>query len=136
MLNRLFNWLPLPVAIRTDALKLTDIFDGFLLATPKRRTPVRKKWQQKYGCDNWKYGTKLWKPKRNIVTCPECGDFHEIHTICRTCFAKVEEKTNEFLMKEKSEQSQRVWFSPNLAQAKANTSESIETKSPRPIDGS
>ena len=117
MLNRLFSLIPLPVVNGVTRLTLKDIFDGILLATPKRRTPVRRKWQQLYGDDNWKYGQKLWKPKRNIATCQECGGFFEYGTICRSCYTKVSTQTKELAEKKFQEVGhQRAWFEPELAQ--------------------
>lgn len=85
---------------RNPIVSLKDILDGIVFATPKSRTPLRKIWRRKYGDDNWHSGgTKLYKAKRNITTCSECGTFHEFHTICRTCFKKVQDESNEIIEK-------------------------------------
>lgn len=78
-------------------IQLNDLLDGYLWATPKNRTPSRKIWARKYGSDNWKYGGKLWKPRANIVSCLECGSFHEFHTICRNCFNKVSDESKKII---------------------------------------
>lgn len=31
------------------------------------------------------------------MTCLECGDFHEVHAICRSCFAKVQKESEKIL---------------------------------------
>lgn len=88
-----------PVQQSNAVTTLQDIFDGFLLATPKNRTPIRRILSKRYGNENWKYGQKLFKSKQNIVSCLECGDFHEIHAICRSCYKKVEEESKKILEK-------------------------------------
>lgn len=85
-------------------LDLKEIFDGFLWGTPKRRTPRKKLWSRRYGNDNWGSGTKLWKPKRNIISCLECGSFHEFHTICRSCFDKVSAESQKII-----EELRKAW---------------------------
>ncbi|VDD91367.1 unnamed protein product [Enterobius vermicularis] len=39
--------------------------------------------------------TRLIIPVKNLVCCPDCGSFHEPHTICGTCYEEVRKKTNE-----------------------------------------
>lgn len=81
-------------------VSLKDLLNGIVFATPKRRTPIRTIWRKKYGNDNWNNGgTRLFKSKRNITTCAECGTFHEYHTICRTCFKRVQEESKEIIEK-------------------------------------
>jgi ribosomal protein L32 len=104
-----------PAAV--GAFKLSDILDGFLWVQ-KRKRNIRTRWSLKYGNDNWTDGTKLWKPKKNITTCPDCGSFHEYHTICRECFNVVNEKTKAKLEQLQESQSIRSWFEPNVAQVK------------------
>lgn len=132
MLDRLLSFLPVPVAVplnplRSNTYNILDVLaNGLLWATPKRKIPLRKKWAQRYGHDNWTHGTKLWKPKTHIVTCHECGDFHEIANICRNCYNKIAEKTKSILASE-SEHPSRIWFASNLAQPKApNDNKPIE----------
>ena len=100
-----------------NSLRLEDIFDGFLWVQ-KRKRNIYTRWRLKYGNDNWKSGTKLWKPKKNITTCPECGSFHEFHTICRVCFDLVDKKTQAKLQELGESKSNRSWFEPNVAQVK------------------
>lgn len=95
--------------------KLSDIFDGFLLVQ-KRKRNIRVRWRKLYGDDNWRFGTKLWKPKKNITTCGECGSFHEFHTICRVCFGKTKKVTEERLLE--GNETEGSWFEPNVAQPK------------------
>lgn len=78
-------------------LSFGDLFDGWLWATPKHRTPARQKWREKYGASNWQYGQKLYKSMNNIMTCPDCGSFHQFHTICRKCFQRVQEESKEVI---------------------------------------
>lgn len=103
--NRFLNPLPMmsycePFAVVPNSgtnFDLEELLNGYLWATPKRRTPWRKKMHIKYGNANWKDGTKLWKSKRNIITCMECGSFHEFHAICRNCFTKVQEESEKII---------------------------------------
>lgn len=37
--------------------------------------------------------TKYATPKTNIKACLDCGDYHEIGTICGSCYAKVKAET-------------------------------------------
>lgn len=37
--------------------------------------------------------TKYCTPKSNIITCQDCGGYHEIGTICGECYAKVKAET-------------------------------------------
>lgn len=115
--------LPSPVGLGRTILD--ELLDGKLWATPKRRTPHRKIWARRYGDDNWRFGTKLWKPNKNIVTCMECGSFHEYHTICRTCFEKISKKSKE-LVQEK-DRARPLWFDANLSQTDANPSKLINS---------
>lgn len=101
--------------IAVGQIKLSDIFDGFLLVQ-KRKKNIRVKWREKYGCDNWKFGIKLWKPKKNITTCSECGSFHEFHTICRACFGRIPSQKSQTQQREK--ENSETWFEPNLTQTK------------------
>lgn len=76
------------------AIQLSDLWDGILnAACPKRKVNRRKVLQRRYGSDNWKFGQKLFKSRRDIVTCSECGNFHEIHTICRNCYQKIADES-------------------------------------------
>lgn len=80
------------------ATTIEDIWDGILnAACPKRKVNKRKVLTRRYGDENWKYGQKLFKPKRNIITCPDCGSFHEYHTICRNCFKKIHEESKKII---------------------------------------
>lgn len=163
ILNRLtgnaFSGLPAPVCLgpvliankpNNPTITLKDLLDGILYATPKNRTPFWRILRRRYGDDNWKGGgTRLFKPKRNITTCTECGSFHEYHTICRTCFKKVQQESKEIIEKIRSawgkgvidrevqvlyqgetlpDPSKRIveidrprplWFAPNLSQKTA-----------------
>lgn len=95
------------------------------------------------------------KPKRNITTCPDCGSFHEFHTICRTCFNRVQEESKEIIESIRKawgrgvidkevqvvyegetatdttkriveiERPRPMWFAPNLSQLTANPKKSI-----------
>lgn len=118
--------------------QIRDLLDGIVLATPKNRTPIRKILARRYGDDNWKYGQKLWKPKRTIVSCATCGSFHELHTICRHCFKKVEEES-KYIM----EKIRAAWRSDIIDKdvqvvyqgeaATSTTKRIVELEKPRPI---
>lgn len=54
--------------------------DGFLLAVPKFRRTIEKKWKRKFG-----YSEYVWKmlvPKTNIIVCNDCGHHHERGRLC------------------------------------------------------
>lgn len=59
-----------------------------LLGVPKFRTSQPRKQTRKFAYN------KLYKAKDNLVACPNCGEFHELHTICGKCYEKVREVTN------------------------------------------
>lgn len=129
LLSRLPNvsyFNPLIVAPNTQAghFDLKELLDGYLLACPKRRNSYRVITRKRYGNDNWKDGTKLWKSKRSITTCMECGSFHEFHTICKNCFKKVHEASKK-IMHEIEERERPLWFAPNLTQVTANPAKEI-----------
>ena len=37
--------------------------------------------------------TKYCTPKTNLLACLDCGDYHEVGTICGSCYAKVKAET-------------------------------------------
>lgn len=77
---------------------IKEIFDG-LVFVQKRRRSVEERINKKYGNENWQYGQKLFKPKKNIITCMECGNFHEISNICRHCYNKVAEESEKIIQR-------------------------------------
>lgn len=81
----------------SQPLSVREIFDGLIWATPKHRTPARIKAFRRYGDERFQDSTKLWKVARNLVNCSECGAFHEVHTICRSCYKKVEEESKAII---------------------------------------
>lgn len=98
-------------------IKLSDIFDGFLLVQ-KRKKNVRVKWRERFGHDNWKFGTKMWKPRNNLTTCSECGSFYEYHTICRACFEKMNKSSKPNQEQLTESENTQTWFEPNVKQPK------------------
>lgn len=54
--------------------------DGFLLAVPKFRRTIEKRWKRKFGMP--KYVWKMLEPKTNIKVCHECGHHHEHGRLC------------------------------------------------------
>lgn len=96
--------------------------------TPKQRTNVRVKWRKYYGSE--KYASKMFHPKRNIITCIECGNFHEAHTICRHCFQRLQSQSSNLL--EKIREPNPLWFDTNLSQTSANPNREI-TSSPKEV---
>ena len=73
---------------------LDNIFDGLLLAVPKKRRSVEKRMSMKFGVKKWApHGWKMIDPKSNIVTCKTCGHFHELQYLCTNCYEKNKEET-------------------------------------------
>ena len=60
-------------------------WDGFLWATPKKRTSHMKKRQRN--------AHKYLKPKCNITVCPTCKSLKLMHTLCGTCLKQTLEET-------------------------------------------
>lgn len=58
--------------------------DGFLLAVPKFRRTIEKRWKRKYGSPQ--YVWKMLVPKNNIKVCNECGHHHEQGRLCGMVF--------------------------------------------------
>ncbi|XP_050667694.1 39S ribosomal protein L32, mitochondrial [Leptidea sinapis] len=69
------------------------IGDGLLLAVPKFRRTVEKRWKRKFGSPE--YVWKLLVPKTNIKVCHECGHYHERGRLCGNCYKKIEAETKE-----------------------------------------
>lgn len=78
-----------------DARSILDnIFDGFLLAVPKKRRSVEKRMSMRFGVKKWApHGWKMIDPKSNIITCKTCGHFHELEYLCTNCYEKNKEET-------------------------------------------
>ena len=63
-----------------DVKSLIDsIYNGFLLAVPKSRRSREKRAIRRFG---WTRIQDYMTPRRNLVVCLECGEWHEGHTIC------------------------------------------------------
>jgi len=63
-----------------DAKSLIDsIYNGFLLAVPKSRRSREKRAKRRFG---WTKVQDWMTPRRNLVECLDCGEWHEGHTIC------------------------------------------------------
>ncbi|XP_061377675.1 large ribosomal subunit protein bL32m isoform X2 [Danaus plexippus] len=78
----------------TKKFSLNDLIgDGFLLAVPKFRRTVEKRWKRKFGSPD--YIWKMLVPKTNIIVCYECGHYHENGRLCGNCYKKVEAETKE-----------------------------------------
>ncbi|KAM3967212.1 mitochondrial ribosomal protein L32 [Aphomia sociella] len=75
-------------------ISIKDIIgDGILLAVPKFRRTLERRWQRKFGSPE--YIWKMLVPKSNIKVCQECGHHHERGRLCGHCYKKVENETNE-----------------------------------------
>lgn len=83
---------------------INDIFDGLLLAVPKKRRSVEQRLSRKFGVKKWApHGWKLLDPKTNIITCATCGNYHEIQYLCENCYQQNKAETlviQENLLKE------------------------------------
>ena len=63
-----------------DVKSLIDsIYNGFLFAVPKSRRSREKRAKRRYG---WTRIQDYMTPKRNLVVCLDCGEWHQCHTIC------------------------------------------------------
>lgn len=56
------------------------IGDGFLLAVPKFRRTIEKRWKRKFGYQE--YVWKMLVPKNSITVCSDCGHYHERGRLC------------------------------------------------------
>jgi len=63
-----------------DAKSVIDsIYDGFMFAVPKSRRSREKRAIRRLG---WTRVVDYMTPRRNLVECLDCGEWHEGHTIC------------------------------------------------------
>ncbi|CAG4993412.1 unnamed protein product [Parnassius apollo] len=77
---------------------LKDIIgDGMLLAVPKFRRTIEKRWKRKFGSPE--YVWKMFVPKTNIKVCQDCGHHHERGRLCGNCYKRVESETKEIQAK-------------------------------------
>ena len=86
---------PPKVTTAQDAKSILDgIFDGFLLAVPKKRRSENRILANRFGIKKWApHGYKMLEPKTNIVTCRTCGNFHELQYLCGHCYEQNKEET-------------------------------------------
>lgn len=100
----------------------------------------------------------------NIMVCPDCGSFHQYHTICRTCFKKVQEESKQIIASIRKawgrdvidkevqvvyegeskpttpkrivelERPRPLWFEPNLSQLTANPKKEIAGTASESVD--
>lgn len=82
-----------------DVKSLIDsIYNGFLLAVPKSRRSREKRASRRFGI------TKIqdyMTPRRNLVECLDCGQWHEGHTICGqrfVCISSLHCSCEQFLI--------------------------------------
>ncbi|CAB3257739.1 unnamed protein product [Arctia plantaginis] len=73
------------------------IGDGMLLAVPKFRRTIERRWKRKYGSPE--YVWKMLVPKNNIKVCQTCGHHHEKGLLCENCYSKVKQETEEIQAK-------------------------------------
>ncbi|CAK1598900.1 unnamed protein product [Parnassius mnemosyne] len=73
------------------------IGDGMLLAVPKFRRTIEKRWKRKFGSPE--YVWKMLVPKTNIKVCQDCGHHHERGRLCGNCYNRVESETKEIQAK-------------------------------------
>ncbi|XP_064594518.1 large ribosomal subunit protein bL32m-like [Liolophura sinensis] len=76
---------------RQGSSVIESIFDSRLWAVPKFRRSLERRMTRRMGGE--KHFETYGQPKNNIVACLECGHWHEKHTICGHCYAKVREET-------------------------------------------
>lgn len=81
---------------------ITDIFgDGILLAVPKFRRTIEKRWKRKYGSPE--YVWKMLVPRNDLKVCQDCGHHHEKRRLCENCYTRVKKETEEIQAKIKEE---------------------------------
>jgi large subunit ribosomal protein L32 len=69
---------------------------GFLWAVPKKRRSVEVRLRKKFGVEKWRpFGSKMFQPKKNIISCPSCGEYHEANYLCPHCYEKVRLETQK-----------------------------------------
>ncbi|XP_075971757.1 mitochondrial ribosomal protein L32 [Anticarsia gemmatalis] len=73
------------------------IGDGILLAVPKFRRTIERRWKRKYGSPD--YELKTIVPKTNIKVCQDCGHHHEKGRLCENCYTKIKKETEEIQAK-------------------------------------
>ena len=66
--------------------------DGILWAVPKKRKSLERRLKAKYGSENYGY-QKLIHPKKNLLVCTTCGNYHEARHLCPHCFKRIMEET-------------------------------------------
>ncbi|XP_055371696.1 39S ribosomal protein L32, mitochondrial [Condylostylus longicornis] len=94
--------LELPYVPSNQRFTIKDLIgDGFLLAVPRNRRTIERRWQRKFGSPE--YVWKLFKPKTNIRSCVQCGHDHLIGVLCPNCYEKVRKETE--LMQQKIEEA-------------------------------
>ncbi|XP_074653201.1 large ribosomal subunit protein bL32m-like [Tubulanus polymorphus] len=65
--------------------------NGIFYAVPKHRRTVERRSARKHA---WGGGRmEDHQPKKHIVACLDCGNYHEKHTICGHCYEKVKKET-------------------------------------------
>jgi len=93
--------LNIPNAMTTNESSKSIIEDimreGFVWAVPKRRRTVERRLVRRFGVPEFPQSCKIIRPKDNITVCDNCGDYHEIHTLCGNCYEKVKEETKLIL---------------------------------------
>ncbi|NXN93471.1 RM32 protein, partial [Rhinopomastus cyanomelas] len=78
-------FLPEPVS---DTREAPSLLDSILwMAAPKKRRTIEVNRCRR------RNENKLIKVKRNIDTCPECGNLKQKHALCGYCYAKVKAET-------------------------------------------
>lgn len=69
------------ISVPRNKFSIKDIVgDGFLLAVPKFRRTIEKKWKRKFGHSD--YVWKMLVPKTSIAVCTDCGHNYERGHLC------------------------------------------------------
>jgi len=88
---------------------LAELFDGFLWgAVPKSRRSRERGATRKFGSHKIR---EYMTPKRNLVSCLDCGAFHEVHSICGQCYQKVRDETEA--MRARMDPDLRLYSAPS-----------------------
>ena len=78
MFGRISLW---PSTIMRPISPLIEIFEGILMAAPKRKTTHKQKRNR--------MKLKWLKPMKNIQKCPYCGSEKYMHHLCRKCLTAL-----------------------------------------------
>lgn len=69
--------------------------DGILWGVPKKKPSLERRLRRRFGVPAYPQDCRILRPRFDLIICEQCGDHHEAHTICRTCYAEVRQETDQ-----------------------------------------